>query len=133
MFIEVQFQVTFCIDRIIGHEFTNPRNYHFHWILENWSPRILIKPQYHIIIFFQTNNLNALYENMHMNKWLKITFISRYHQDLQLLMQQATLCMKFCALTSSIQSSYINMKLHTQLHILKKKINMNKSHNNEII
>lgn len=68
-----------------------------------------------------------------MNKWLKITFISRYHQDLQLLMQQATLCMKFCALTSSIQSSYINIEIAYSTTYLKKKINMNKSHNNDII
>lgn len=41
-------------------------------------------------------------------------------------MQQATLCMKFCALTSSIQSSYINIENCILNYIFKKKkINMN--------
>ena len=46
MFIEVHFLLTVCIDRIIGHEFKYLWDSNFQFILENWYPRILNKPQY---------------------------------------------------------------------------------------
>lgn len=49
MIIEVQFLLTYCIDRVIGHDFTYmyPWNCDFQFIHENWYPQILMKPQYH--------------------------------------------------------------------------------------
>lgn len=44
MLIEVCFLLTFCIDKVIGQEFTYHWNYDFHLIHKNWYPRISMKP-----------------------------------------------------------------------------------------